>query len=275
MSFNAVALIPLHFENSDVRMVLRDGEPWWMLNDVCAILDIANPRVAAGRLREWQKGVHIMDTLGGRQEVAVINEAGVYKLALNSRKPSAEEFERWLTCEVLPSIRRHGTYPPPPPQPALLPDTENWTDGTKKTLAARFREERLRWEAETGHTLANKYFGMSPPVIAAIEDGRTRALTPKRTEYLVLAGIDALYVINGHRTLTPGERALRNAYRKLSPARRAQLAATATASLAALPDGIPDDENPEWTDGDFARARPLTDFPELATAMKSLVKKPA
>lgn len=107
------ALIPLHFDASDVRMIMRDGEPWWVLNDICAVLEIANPRHAAKRLRDWQKGVANSDTLGGPQSIAVINESGLYKLVLSSRKSEAERFERWLTTEVLPSIRKWGCYPPP------------------------------------------------------------------------------------------------------------------------------------------------------------------
>lgn len=79
------ALIPLHFEASDVRMIMRDDEPWWVLNDVCRILEILNPRQAATRLRDWQKDdVSITDAIGRQQLTSIVNEAGIYKLVLNS-----------------------------------------------------------------------------------------------------------------------------------------------------------------------------------------------
>lgn len=226
-------IVPLHFDQADVRMVLRDGEPWWVLNDVCAILEIANPRHAATRLRDWQKGVAISDTLGGRQEMVVVNEAGIYKLALGSRKAVAEEFERWLTCDVLPSIRKFGSYPPPEVSPTPTVDTEGPWDGREKTIGQRFLEERLRWEAEMGMPLA-KVHSMSKHIIRAIEDDMGGMKNKNRIEYLTYAGIDVLYVMTGAKTLTVGERTLRNAYRVASPDdRSAWLAKAQAISLAA------------------------------------------
>lgn len=188
-------------------MLIRDGEPWWVLNDVCTILEIANPRHAATRLRDWQKGVAISDTLGGRQEVAVINEAGLYKLVLGSRKLIAEEFERWLTTQVLPSIRKHGCYPPPPQPAALLEDDERSIPNREKTIALRFREERLRIEALTGHALAN-IPSMSKQIITAIENDMGGVTKGQRIRYLALAGVDVLYVLTGRRTIPrPPDRA--------------------------------------------------------------------
>jgi prophage antirepressor-like protein len=219
------ALIPLLFEAADIRMIVRDGVPWWVLNDVCAILEIANPRHAATRLRDWQKGVAISDTLGGPQEVAVVNEAGIYKLVLGSRKSIAEEFERWLTCEVIPSIRQHGSYPPPVrTAPVLSPiDDQTPWDGVDKTIGQRFKEERERWEAETGYKLAGTIPGISKFVARAIEDDMGGIRKGNRMEMLLYAGIDVLYVMTGRRTLTAAERAVRDAYRGSDPLSRADL----------------------------------------------------
>jgi anti-repressor protein len=104
------AIVPFEFDARPVRIENRNGAPWFSLNDVCAVLEISNPRDAASRLDEDEKGVGITDTLGGEQAAIVINESGLYKLVLRSRKPSAKKFTKWLTAEVLPSIRRTGSY---------------------------------------------------------------------------------------------------------------------------------------------------------------------
>jgi prophage antirepressor-like protein len=103
-------VIPLDWETHAVRMTMIRGAPWWIAADVCRILDIANPRDAVSRLDEDEKGVASTDTLGGRQNLAVINESGLYCLIFTSRKPEAKRFKRWVTHEVLPEIRRTGSY---------------------------------------------------------------------------------------------------------------------------------------------------------------------
>lgn len=93
-----------------VRTVQKDGEPWFVAADVCRALEVGNSRQAITRLDEDEKGVISTDTLGGRQEMSIVNEPGLYSLVLGSRKPEAKSFKRWITHEVIPSIRRHGAY---------------------------------------------------------------------------------------------------------------------------------------------------------------------
>lgn len=95
-----------------VRVIDQNGEPWFVAKDVCAALDIGNSRQAITRLDEDEKGVILTDTLGGIQELSVVNEPGLYTLILGSRKPEAKAFKRWITHEVLPEIRRTGRYGP-------------------------------------------------------------------------------------------------------------------------------------------------------------------
>lgn len=97
-------------QRTPVRLLDRDGEAWFVLNDVCQALNLANPRRAAQRLDDDEKGVTIGNTLGGQQCLTVINEAGLYSLILTSRKAEARRFKRWVTHEVLPTLRRTGTY---------------------------------------------------------------------------------------------------------------------------------------------------------------------
>lgn len=103
----------------EVRTTVIDGEPYFMLADVCRILDIKNTRDAKTRLN--QKGVVITDTLtnGGTQQATFISESNLYKLVFTSRKREAEAFTEWVTSEVLPSIRKPGGY---------LGQTEGTTD---------------------------------------------------------------------------------------------------------------------------------------------------
>lgn len=102
------------FENPDfgkVRTMEIDGEPYFVGKDVAEILGYSNPRKAIGdHVDDEDKGVTKCDTLGGTQDLSIINESGLYSLILSSKLPKAKEFKRWVTSEVLPSIRKHGLY---------------------------------------------------------------------------------------------------------------------------------------------------------------------
>lgn len=110
-------------EFGEVRTVDIDGEPWFVVADVCRALELGNSRQAMTRLDEDEKGVISTDTPGGKQEVSIVNEPGLYSLVLGSRKPEAKAFKRWITHEVIPSIRKTGSYT---------------FDGTSKELQAIF-----------------------------------------------------------------------------------------------------------------------------------------
>lgn len=104
-------LKPFLFEGEAlVRVVERDDVPWFMLADVCRILEIVNPTRAASRLDDDERGLHTVKAGGMDQEVNVISESGLYSLTLTSRKPAARRFKKWVTSEVLPTIRRTGRY---------------------------------------------------------------------------------------------------------------------------------------------------------------------
>lgn len=98
------------FGENEVRTIEKDGEPWWVLADVCKVLEIVNNRNIAARLDEDEKGVTLVDTLGGNQNMTIINESGLYTVILRSDKPQAKPFRKWVTSEVLPAIRKHGMY---------------------------------------------------------------------------------------------------------------------------------------------------------------------
>lgn len=100
-----------------VRTILIDGEPWWVAKDVCEVLDLDQVSRATSRLDDDEKGVTSITTLGGNQDMAIINEAGLYSLILTSRKPDAKRFKKWVTHEVLPTIRKTGSYNTRPVEP--------------------------------------------------------------------------------------------------------------------------------------------------------------
>jgi len=86
----------------------EDGEPWFVAKDVCDVLGIDATQTR--RLDDDEKGLYTIQTLGGQQQVQVINESGLYHLTITSRKTFAKNFRKWLTGEVAPDIRRHGMY---------------------------------------------------------------------------------------------------------------------------------------------------------------------
>jgi prophage antirepressor-like protein len=98
------------FDGQDIRVSMQNGEPWFVLKDVCGVLGVGNSRDVSARLADDEKGVDLIDTLGGKQEVTIINEFGLYSVLSRSDKPEAKRFQRWVNHEVLPSIRKHGGY---------------------------------------------------------------------------------------------------------------------------------------------------------------------
>lgn len=96
------------YESSEVRTIQKNGEPWWVLADVCRVLDLSNPSKVADRLEPDEKANFELGLRGGATNC--INESGLYAVILRSDKPKAKPFRRWVTNEVLPSIRKHGAY---------------------------------------------------------------------------------------------------------------------------------------------------------------------
>lgn len=117
-------------EFGEIRALVVEGEPWFVAADVCKVLEIQNSRDALTRLDDDEKskalisneGVVSTDTPGGVQEMNIVNEYGLYTLVLGSRKKEAKVFKRWLTHEVIPTIRRTGAYIAPQAQPPATLD---------------------------------------------------------------------------------------------------------------------------------------------------------
>lgn len=147
------------FDKMDVRVILKDGEPWFVAQDVCEAVALDDTSKAVNRLDSDEKGTNSIRTLGGDQEMLTINESGLYSLILTSRKPEAKVFKKWVTSEVLPSIRKTGSYTVVQMQPLVaLPHDyitalEHLLESKKaEQLAISQRDEAIRTKAQIGST---------------------------------------------------------------------------------------------------------------------------
>ena len=157
------------YQQSTVRTVERDGEPWFVLKDVCDVLGISNPTVVANRLDADEVAKFDLGGLSG--EANVINESGLYNVILRSDKPEAKPFRKWVTSEVIPAIRRHGSYSRKPLTPAeqllaqanvlveqerrlsALEETAEKTSRAIEMIAAPAASTRDTWQEETGKAI--------------------------------------------------------------------------------------------------------------------------
>lgn len=115
---------PFDFQGHEVRVLVDDGEPRWVASDVAKVLDYRNAPDMNRHVDEDDKGVAKVRTPGGAQTMTVLNESGLYAAILRSSKPAAREFKRWVTHEVLPSIRKRGGYLTPEAAEAALTDPD-------------------------------------------------------------------------------------------------------------------------------------------------------
>lgn len=128
-----------------IRTVTLNNEPYFVGKDVADILGYSNSRKAiADHVDDEDKGVTKCDTLGGVQELTVINESGLYSLILRSQLPTAKQFKHWVTSEVLPTIRKHGMYATPQTLEQMLNDP----DSMIKVLQTLKEERTARLQAE-------------------------------------------------------------------------------------------------------------------------------
>ena len=162
------------FKGAPLRTLTDEaGEPWFVAKDVCDILEISNPSDALKRLDDDERSRF---NLGRQGETNIVNEAGLYVLVLGSRKPEAKEFQRWVTHEVLPSIRKHGGYMAG--QERMTP--EQMALASMRWLQSKVDEQAKQLKAQEGKVLfAN-----------AVETARTSILVGDFAKILKSNGID-------------------------------------------------------------------------------------
>ena len=107
---NTAQVIPFQFDTREVRTMLIDDQPWFVAADVSCALEYRIAGDMTRNLDDDEKDTQIVRTPGGDQEMLVINESGLYSAILRSRKAEAKRFKKWITAEVLPAIRKHGSY---------------------------------------------------------------------------------------------------------------------------------------------------------------------
>ena len=129
-------------EFGQIRSLMIEGEPWFVGKDVASSLGYRVPNKAVReKIDSEDKGVSEMDTPGGKQDLVIINESGLYSLILSSKLPNAKKFKRWVTSEVLPAIRKTGSYM----APAALPDRKLTADDYLRaaSIISTCKNERL------------------------------------------------------------------------------------------------------------------------------------
>lgn len=240
-------IMPYFFNEHTIRVIEIDGEPWWFLTDICRVLEIKNAAQLANSLEDYQKRTlsradvakimtisnsysHSVDNLfsegrarGGAQYLTVVNESGIYGSISKSRVPAAKAFNRWLTTEVLPSIRKYGFYDPARFAQAeqLVIADETFDAGRDRPIGERFREEIARFERDNNTTFEKVFEYIYPrSALKAFNMGLTSILPSltkgERWMYLMSSGFDLPYILWGTRTLTDAERLMRETMRALS-----------------------------------------------------------
>lgn len=144
---SSTSIQPFDFEGTQVRTVTYEtGLTWWVLTDVCKALGLSTPSRVSDRLDpDGVSQTHIIDSMGRDQVATVVNESGLYEVILRSDKPQAKRFRKWVTSDVLPSIRRHGAYMSEAVVERTLTDPDyliRLATQIKDERAARFRAER-------------------------------------------------------------------------------------------------------------------------------------
>jgi anti-repressor protein len=171
---------PFDFKGTPVRTITYEtGLTWWVLKDVCDALALSNPSRVAARLDDDEISKFDPNSgLGSRsnEPVNIVNEAGLYKIILRSDKPEAKEFQRWVTHEVLPSIRRHGGYMAG--QESMTP--EQMALASMRWLHSKVEEQQAQLEAQKPKVLFAK----------AVEASQTNILVGDLAKILKSNGVD-------------------------------------------------------------------------------------
>lgn len=163
-------------ENAPIRVQVINEQVWFVAKDVCSNLGIEYHRDALTRLDNDERGSVLLDTLGGIQKVAAVNESGLYSLVFQSRKPGAKKFRKWVTMEVLPSIRRTGSYSVKPSRKCLPMPKD------RDEVLGAFYAELPKWVTIENEREVARFFNVSRHHVHEVLMGR-------RPGYVVLAAL--------------------------------------------------------------------------------------
>jgi prophage antirepressor-like protein len=148
------------YQGHQIRTAEHNGETWWVASDVCKVLDIENVTQSVARLDSDEVcSTYIIDSLGRKQEMCIVNEPGLYTLILGSRKPEAKVFKRWVTHEVIPCIRKTGSYSLPQQEPAepqqepAKPQQQPVSEVSLQAYMLALSKDKLEHEVHYLHTM--------------------------------------------------------------------------------------------------------------------------
>lgn len=193
------AITPFDFEGRAVRVVEdAAGLPWFVALDVCECLCISKPRDAVARLDEDERGPVVVDTLGGAQQVSAVNEPGLYSLTLTSRKPEAKRFKRWITHDVLPALRRTGSYSLPgaesadrlPPMPLAPQHRADVLVSASRSFAALVRAGRTLRMSQARAIVAANAATLRATGVDLVQELGAEDLAAETSGMGMLAGVD-------------------------------------------------------------------------------------
>lgn len=182
------------YNSLQVRTIEKDGEPWFVLKDVCDILGLGTPARVAERLDDDEVSLtHLVDSLGRKQEMTVISESGLYNVILRSDKPEAKPFRKWVTSEVLPAIRKTGSY--------KAPKAEKPSKALEiKEMNAKVRLSNQFLKLSKVETLSTEYKNILAAKAAEVLTGTQIIPLPKAEQKMYSAGeIGKMFGLSGNK----------------------------------------------------------------------------
>jgi anti-repressor protein len=179
-----------NYEGSQVRTVFKDGEPFWVAKDVCDILEIGSPTDAVKRLDDDEvDSIEVADSFGRNQKSNCVTESGLYSLILGSRKPEAKAFKRWVTHDVLPTIRKTGSYSTMDPQQLIalaLVEAQKVIENKDKQIA--IMQPKAQFFDAVADSKSAIEFGKAAKVLAIRGFGRNNLFEFLRNEGVLMDG---------------------------------------------------------------------------------------
>lgn len=181
MSTNSLdQLRVFNFNEFEVRIIERDGQPWWVGKDVCDVLELTDARKSISLLDEDERNIiPVTDALGRQQETYIINEPGLYSLILRSRKPEAKAFKRWIVHEVLPSIRKTGSYSINPRQEEASAKLQN-AQARLQNAQANLLKEKTKQGQLIAKVIVNLKKAIPSEAMAALTHALSAVMTGER-----------------------------------------------------------------------------------------------
>lgn len=183
-------IVPFSFETYEVRVIIIDGEPWFVAADICRVLGlVGSVSQNVAKLKANEKDVKEIDTPGGKQKMLVVNEKGLYRLIFRSNKPEAERFQDWVFGDVLPSIRKSGGYGTPQPAQSSSPSVQEIAETTTAILSIAGLQPYLIAGA-VANAIAKQY----PERKQIAEEAKKFLPLPVKDELLTVTNLAKKYV---------------------------------------------------------------------------------